>query len=235
MRTVLAFVLLLTSGGGFSLLLSPAHELRHNSIRRPRRCIIIPSGCAESSAPTHLAHLLAWSAHLEMRTVLAFLCCCGHLPVRRSDPVGSLSYYHQLTNFHTSMPQRRIVIPSGCAKSACLKHSAYPLGLSAHLEMRTLLTFGCGGGPRASSDPVGSLSYYHQLTKETITRCPSVASLYRVDALNALLLGTRRIQLPGRRISKGENYWLFCVVVDIWVSSDARSSPFHQLTSLILP
>jgi hypothetical protein len=110
----------------------------NNSMRR--QCADKPSGCAESSCSKHSAHPLGLSAHLERRKLLAFLCGCGHL--RRSDPVGSPSY-HQLTNFHTSMPQRRIIIPSGCAKTACLEHSAHPLGLSAHLKMQTLLAFLC--------------------------------------------------------------------------------------------
>jgi hypothetical protein len=42
------------------------------------------------------------------------------------------TYNHQLTNFHTSMPQRRIVIPSGCAERLGQGLSAHPLGLSAH-------------------------------------------------------------------------------------------------------
>jgi hypothetical protein len=99
------------------------------------------------------------------------------------------------------MPWRRIIIPSGCAECASPRHSAHPIARSAHLEMRTLLTFGCGRGPRASSDPVGSLSYYHQLMKETITQCPSVASLYRVDEPKAPVLRIKRIHLACRRIS----------------------------------
>jgi hypothetical protein len=112
----------------------------HTSMPQRRR-IIISSGCAECASPRHSAHPIARSAHLEMRTILTFGCGCG--PRASSDPVGSLSYYHQFTNFHNSMPQRRIIIPSGCAKSACLKHSAHPLGLSAHLKMQTLLAFLC--------------------------------------------------------------------------------------------
>jgi hypothetical protein len=51
-----------------------------------------------------------------------------------------------------------------------------------------------------------------------ITRWAGVASLYRVDAPNApLLVLSRRIHLPGRRISKREHRWLFCVVVEIGV------------------
>jgi hypothetical protein len=47
-------------------------------------------------SPTLLAHPLARLAHLEMRTLLAFLCRCGHRGT--SDPIGSaLYYYHQLT------------------------------------------------------------------------------------------------------------------------------------------
>jgi hypothetical protein len=163
-----------------------------------------------------------------MRTVFAFLCCCGHLPVRRSDPVGSLSYYHQLTNFHTSMPQRRIVIPSGCAECAAPRLSAHPLARSAHLEMRTLLAFLCCCGHRGTLPPTITSS------RTSIPRCPSVASLYRVDAPNALLLGSRRIHLPGRRISKCEHCWLFCVVVDIEVHS-LLQSPAHELPYLDAP
>jgi hypothetical protein len=131
------------------------HQLTNIHTSMPQRHNIIPSGCAKSACLEHSAHPLTRSAHLERRKLLAFFA---------SDPVGFPSYNHQLTNFHTSMPQRRIIIPSGCAECASPRHSAHPIARSAHLEMRTLLTFGCGRGPRASSDPVGSLSYNHQLT-----------------------------------------------------------------------
>jgi hypothetical protein len=171
----------------------------------PWRRIIISSGCAECASPRHSAHRIARSAHLKVRTLLTFGCGCG--PRASSDPVGSLSYYHQLTNFHTSMPQRRIIIPSGCAKSTCLKHSAHPLGLSAHLVIMEIFWFLCCYGHHMGlvRPQEFSLPPTHEFNL-AITRCPGVASLYRVDALNALLLGTRRIQLPGRRISKCEHY-----------------------------
>jgi hypothetical protein len=171
------------------------------------RRIIISSGCAECASPRHSAHPIARSAHLEMRTLLTFGCGCG--PRASSDPVGSLSYYHQLTNFHNSMPQRRIIKPSGCAKRACLKHSAHPLGLSAHFEMRKLLTF-ClvvELGVRLTSWVLPPITR----SQISIPRCPSVASLYRVDAPKAPVLRIKRIYMRGRRISKCENNWLFYV------------------------
>jgi hypothetical protein len=137
----------------------------HNSMRR--HCIIIPSGCAECASPRHSAHPLTRSAHLERRKLLAFLCCCGYLPVCRSDLVRSPSYYHQLTDLPNSMPQRRIVIPSGCAECAAPTHLAHTLARSAHLEMRKLLAFLSCCGHRGTSDPVGAALYYHQLTKDS--------------------------------------------------------------------
>jgi hypothetical protein len=130
------------------------------------------------------------------------------------------------------MLQRRIVIPSGCAKSACLEHSAHPLSLSAHFEMRKLLTFlSCCGHLGLVRPQEFSLSPTHEFHLAR-TRCAGVASLYRVDAPKAQLLRIRRIYLPGRRISKCEHYWLFDVVVDIGVSLASwvlPLSPAHKL------
>jgi hypothetical protein len=63
--------------------------------------------------------------------------------MRRSDPVGSPSYYQQLTNLPNSLPQCRIIIPSGCAECAAPIHLAHTLARSAHLEMRKQLAFLC--------------------------------------------------------------------------------------------
>jgi hypothetical protein len=48
-----------------------------------------------------------------------------------------------------------------------------------------------------------------------ITRCAGDAPTNQVDAPKAPVISIRRIQLACRRISKGENYWLFCLVVFI--------------------
>jgi CDGSH-type Zn-finger protein len=164
MRKLLAFLSCCGARGASDLVGSPSynHQLTNFHTSMSQRCIIIPGGCAESACLKHSAHPLGLSAHLEMQKLQAFLCGCGHL--RRSDLVGSPSYNHQLTNFHTSISQRCIIIPGGCPESACLKHSAHPLGLSAHLEMQKLQAFLCGCGHLRRSDPVGSPSYNHQLT-----------------------------------------------------------------------
>jgi hypothetical protein len=161
------------------------------------RRIVIPSGCAECAAPRLSAHP-ARSAHLEMRTLLAFLCCCGHrgtLP-----PTITTS---RTKSRHNSMRRRRIVIPSGCAESAAPWFSAHPLARLAHLEMRKLLAFLCLT-PWVPPPTITS-------SRTSIPRCPSVASLYRVDAPKAPVLRIKRIHLACRRISKCKHYSLFYV------------------------
>jgi hypothetical protein len=120
-----------------------------------------------------------------------------------SDPVSSPAYNHQLTNFYTSMPQRRNIIPSGCAECAAPWFSAHPLARLAHLEMRKLLAFLCLT-PWVPPPTITS-------SRTSIPRCPSVASLYRVDAPKAPVLRIKRIHLACQRISKCKHYSLFYV------------------------
>jgi hypothetical protein len=170
-----------------------------------RRCADKPRGCAESSCPKHSAHPLGLSAHLKMRKLLAFLSCCGARGA--SDLVGSPSYYHQLTSFHSSMSQRRIIIPSGCAESACLTHSAHPLGLSAHLIIMDIFCFLCCYGHHLGlvRPQEFSLPPTHEFNL-AISRCAGDAPTNQEDAPKAPVLSIRRIHLPGRRIPKCEHY-----------------------------
>jgi hypothetical protein len=124
------------------------------------------------------------------------------------------------------MPQHRIIIPSGCAESACPKDEAHLLGLSAHLVIMEIFCFFCCC--RHHLGLVRRQEFSLQPTHEfnlAITRCAGNAPTNQVDAPKALVLSIRRIHLPGRRISKGENYWLFCLVLELGV----------RLTSWVLP
>jgi hypothetical protein len=144
--------------------------------------------------------------------IFCFLCCGGHLGlVRRQE------FSLPPTQVFNLAITRCADKPSGCAESSCPKHSAHPLGLSAHLEMRVVDIGVCLTSWVLSPTITSS--------RTSITRCPSVASLYRVDAPKAPVLSIRCIHLACRRISKCENYWLFCVVVELGVCLTSRVLP----------
>jgi hypothetical protein len=162
----------------------------------PWRRIIMPSGCAESACPKDQAYPLGLSAHLVIMEIFCFLCCGHRLGLLRPQEF-SLPPTHEFTLAITRCADK----PRGCAESSCHKHSAHPLGLSAHLERRKLLAFLSCCGARGASDLVGSPSYTITSSRTSIPRCPSVASLYRVDAPKAPVLRIKRIHLACRRIS----------------------------------
>jgi hypothetical protein len=147
---------------------------------------------------------------------------------------------------HKSMRWRRIGIPSGCAACLGQELSEHPLGLSAHLVIMEIFCFLCCGGHLGL---VRRQEFSLQVppTHEfnlAITRCAGDAPTNQEDAPKAPVLSIRRIHLACQRISKGENYGLFYVVVKLglrlpsWVLPRGFSlllSPAHELPYLDAP
>jgi hypothetical protein len=131
--------------------------------------------------------------------------------------------------------------PRGCAESACPKDQAHPLGLSAHLVIMEIFCFLCCGGHHMGlvRRQEVSLPPTHEFNL-AITQCAGDAPTNQEDAPKAPVISTRSIPLACRRISKGENYWLFCLVVGrgvrqtSWVLPPILS-PAHELPYLDAP
>jgi hypothetical protein len=112
----------------------------------------------------------------------------------------------------------RITIPSGCAECAAPTPLAHTLARLAHLDLRKLLAFlSCCGQYLGLIRPQEfSLPPTHEFNL-AITRCTGDAPTNQEDAPKAPVLSIRRIHLACQRISKGENYGLFYVVVKLGV------------------